>query len=189
MSDDDLYIGPTVLEPGPREPFNSDHLARWVVVPLIVALTALILVLYIFFSTAVVDGDSMAPTLVNGDYLLLTHGDPAPRKGDVVVTRVLDNGLFVELVKRVIAVPGDTVEVRNDVAIVNGVPEPARGQVVDPTYSVSRSRQVIASGYIYVMGDNRPISEDSRYLGPVAISGIKGKAVFIFAPITHVRTL
>jgi signal peptidase I len=190
MSDDDLYIGPTVLAPAPREPNKlADHLARWVIVPLIVALVAIVLIFYVFFSSAVVNGESIAPTLMNGDYLLITHGDSGLQRGDVVVTKVQEQSGPVELVKRVIALPGDTIEIRGDVAIVNGKPEPQRGQLVIPQAAVSRLPMVVPPGAVYVMGDNRAISEDSRYLGPVPMSGIKGRAIFVFAPITHVHPI
>jgi len=190
MSDDDLYIGPTVLAPGPKPPNKiAEAMARWIVVPLMVLVVGIVLVFYVFFSSAVVDGQSMYPTLHSGDYLLITHGVAALRRGDIIVTNVIEGGASTELIKRVIALPGDTVEIRNDVAYVNGTAEPARGQVIDPGFTVSRQPSAVPQGYVYVMGDNRPISEDSRYLGPVPIAGIKGRAVAIFAPITRARTV
>jgi signal peptidase I len=157
------------------------------VVPLIAVLVVIVLVFYVFFSSAVVDGQSMMPTLNNGDYLLITHGASTLNRGDIVVTSVLEKTGPVELVKRVIALPGDTIEIKDDVAWVNGVAEPARGQFVSPAFSVSRGAYVVPSGYVYVMGDNRPVSEDSRYLGPVPLSGLKGRAVLVFAPMTRFK--
>jgi signal peptidase I len=187
---DDLYIGPTVLEPGPPDDSElAGHMARWVVVPLIVLLIAIVLVFYVFFTSAVVSGESMFPTLSNGDYLLITHGAGNLKHGDIVVTLVNETAGPIELIKRVVGLPGDTVEIRQDVAYINGVAEPARGQFVLPQASVSRGPQVVPPGYVYVMGDNRPISEDSRYLGPVPSAGIKGRAVFVFAPIGHIHPL
>jgi signal peptidase I len=187
---DELPIEPSVLEPAPKEPSLFGHrLAKWVLLPLLLWLTGILLVFYVFFSSAVVDGPSMTPTLRSGDYLLVTKGDSPPRRGDVVVTQVDENGVPIELVKRVIALPGDTVEIRSDVAFINGVAEPGRGQVVDGRFSVSRPRITVPADHVYVMGDNRPNSEDSRYFGPVLTSGIKGKAVFVFAPIYRVRPI
>ena len=188
MSDDDLYIGPTALSPAPRDPTKlADLMAKWVVVPLVVLLVAIVLVFYVFFSSAVVDGQSMMPTLNNGDYLLITHGANTLNRGDIVVTSVLEKTGPVELVKRVIALPGDTIEIKDDVAWVNGIAEPQRGQFVSTGFSVSRGAYVVPPGYVYVMGDNRPISEDSRYLGPVPLSGLKGRAVLVFAPVTRFK--
>lgn len=161
----------------------SHHLARWIVIPLLAWLVAIVLVFYVFFSSAVVDGRSMTPTLSNGDYLLITRGYEAPRRGDVVVTHVEEGGRSVELVKRIIAVPGDTVEIRGDVAFVNGINEPLRGQIIDPRFAVSRPKFVIPEGFVYILGDNRAGSEDSRFLGPVPVAGIKGRAVMVYAPL------
>jgi signal peptidase I len=185
---DDLYIGPTALAPAPKDPNKlAGLLARWLVLPLTVSLVVILLVFYILFSSAVVSGPSMKPTLLNSDYLLVTHGDRSPKRGEIIVTSVVEGTRPIELVKRIIALPGDTVEIRGDVAYVNGVAEPARGQIVDPQFAVDRPALVVPAGSIYVMGDNRPVSEDSRDLGPVPISGIRGRAVFLFAPIYRVR--
>ena len=190
MSDDDLYIGPTVLAPGPRDPQGLGYrLAKWVFLPLLLSLLAIVLVFYVFFASAVVDGDSMQPTLASGDFLLVTRSTPTLNRGDVVVAVVNENGTPVELVKRVIALPGDTIEVRNDVAYVNGAAEPERGQYVLPRYSVSRPPEIVPPGDLYVMGDNRPISEDSRYMGPIPESGVRGRAVVVLSPITHFKFL
>jgi signal peptidase I len=188
--DDDLYVGPTVLAPGVKEPNQlADHLARWIVVPLMLGLVAIILVFYVFFSSAVVDGDSMAPTLSSGDYLLITHGAAGLKRGDIIVAKVVEREGTVELVKRVIALPGDTVEIKHDVAYVNGAREPDRGQFVLPRYSVSLGPYKVPSGTVYVLGDNRPISEDSRYIGPVPESGIKGRAIFVVAPLQRIKRI
>ena len=93
--------------------------------PLLFSLIVIVLVFYVFFSSATVRGPSMLPTLLNGDCLLITHGDSSPHRGDIVVTQVDEGGGPIELVKRVIALPGDTVEIRDDVAYVNGSREPA----------------------------------------------------------------
>jgi signal peptidase I len=187
---DELPIGPTVLEPGAKEPGHSSHrLATWMLVPFTLWLVGILLVFYVFFTSVAVEGGSMAPTLRGGDRLLVTHGNPSPQRGDIVVAQVDDDGVPVELVKRVIALPGDTVEILSDVAYVNGSPEPARGQVLNRRFTVSRPRITVPAGHVYVMGDNRPNSEDSRYLGPIPISGIMGKAVFVFAPIYRLRPI
>jgi signal peptidase I len=187
---DELPIGPTVLAPGPKEPNPMRHrIATWMLLPFTLWLIGIVLVFYVFFTSVAVDGSSMAPTLRGGDRLLVTHGNPLPQRGDIVVTEVEEDGEPVELVKRVIALPGDTVEILSDVAYVNGDPEPTRGQVVDSHFAVSRPRITVPAGHVYVMGDNRPNSEDSRYLGPIPISGIMGKAVFVFAPIYRLRPI
>ena len=188
MADDDLYIGPTTLAPAP--PARSgigDRFARRVLVPLALVLLAIVLVFYVLFERGRVDGPSMRPTLHSGDMVLVTKDYPRPQRGDIVFTQVTEQGQPVELVKRVIAVPGDTIEIRDDVAVVNGMPEPARGQITDPGRGASVEQYRVPEGSLYVMGDNRPDSEDSRYIGPVPLSGVMGRVVAIYAPIHRVR--
>lgn len=164
-------------------------LARWLFVPLVILLVSLILILSVFFSTSVVEGESMVPTLLNGDYVLITHRQTELMRGDIIEISVPEPEGSVRVVKRVIGLPGDSVEVRNDVAYVNGVAEPSRGQQVRPEFSVSRPTFVVPKGSIYVMGDNRAVSLDSRYYGPVPLAGLDGRGVLVFAPIGRVRIL
>ena len=170
--------------PGPGQ-----RLAVKLLVPALVALLVIVLVFFVFFTSAVVNGNSMYPTLHNSDYLLVTHGDTNLQRGDIIVTNVDESGQRVELVKRVIGLPSDVVEIRQDVAYVNGHREPERGQVVLPQFAASSPPVTVPRGSIYVMGDNRANSEDSRYLGPVPAAGLKGKAVFVFAPVNRIRVL
>jgi len=167
----------------------GQRLAVKLLVPTLVALLAIVLVFFVFFTSAIVNGNSMYPTLHNADYLLVTHGDTNLKRGDIVVTNVDESGQRVELVKRVIGLPGDVVEIRQDVAYVNGQREPERGQVVLPQFAASSPPVTVPQGSVYVMGDNRANSEDSRYLGPVPLSGLKGRAAAIFAPVTRMRVL
>lgn len=188
MADDGYKTGAPTLSPeSGLEARPADQIARKLLIPLGVLLVALIAIFYVFFGTSRVSGPSMVPTLLDGDRLLLTKGDPNPHRGDIIVTRVIEQGRPIELVKRVIGLPGDTVEIRDDVAIVNGVPEPQRGQLVVPSEGVSVPVQTIPADEMYLMGDNRPVSYDSRYLGPEPIAGASGKVIFIFSPITRIR--
>ena len=188
MPDDDLYIGPTILAPGaPSGQGVGNRLAQKILVPLAVVLLLVVLVFYVFFDRGRVDGPSMLPTLHNADMVLVTKGYPTPHRGDVVFTKTDENGVPIELVKRVIGIPGDTVEVKQDVAYVNGAPEPARGQVVMAAAAGSFVPVVVPPGQLFVMGDNRAVSEDSRYIGTVPLSGVMGRVVAIYAPVTRLR--
>lgn len=183
---DDLYNGPTLLAPGPKEPRVSGNvIASAILIPLILAFAFVIIVFYGVFTAAQVDGPSMAPTLHDTDHVLITHGLKDPKRGDIVVTRVVEPEGPTKLVKRIIGLPGDTVEIRDDVAIVNGVAEPKRGQVTTLEYSLSQPAIRVPAGSIYVMGDNRAVSSDSRDIGPVPESGVVGKVVVIFSPVTR----
>jgi signal peptidase I len=188
MGEEDLPIGPTLLAPGAKEPSDLGHrIAQKILVPLVVLFGVVIIVFYVLFDFGRVSGPSMLPTLRNEDRVLLTKGDPYPRHGDIVITSVDEQGEQVELVKRVIAVPGDMISIEGDRALVNGVPEPERGQVVVPEYASSAPTFTVPPKMVYLMGDNRAVSFDSRWLGPEPIAGIKGKVVAIYSPVTRIR--
>jgi len=190
MPDDELYVGPSLLEPGARDPLDGagHRLASRLLVPIAV-LAFVVLMFYVFFHFSRVDGPSMLPTLRTNDRMLVTKGYPTPRRGDVIVTKVIENGQPVDLVKRVIALPGDTVEIRQDAAIVNGQPEPARGQIIFLPVAVSAAAITVPPGMLYVMGDNRPDSTDSRFIGSVPLRGVLGRAVAIYTPVNRIRMI
>ena len=190
MSSDDLDTGPSLLAPGAREPSGRGmRVARLLFIPLLLILLVVVLVFYVFWAPLTVDGPSMEPMLHTGDRLLVTRGYRTPHRGDIVEIRWNQGGQATELIKRVVALPGDTVEIRADVAWVNGVREPARGQFVERPYAVNVAPYVVPRGYLYLMGDNRAVSEDSRYIGPLPLSEASGKAVALFAPITRMRLI
>ena len=190
MPDDGLYIGPTVLAPGaPDDGGVGNRLAQKILVPLSVLFLMVLLLFYVFFDRGRVDGPSMLPTLRNADMVLVTKGYPVPHRGDVIFTRTVEDGAPIELVKRVIGIPGDTVEVKQDVAYVNGVAEPARGQFVDPARAGSFEPLTVPIGQLFVMGDNRPVSEDSRLIGTVPLAGVMGRVVAVYAPLNRIRRL
>ena len=185
---DDLYVGPTALAPGPKQSSGrGDRIARLILIPLFVLLAMLVLVFFVLFRPVRIDGPSMLPTLRSGDRVLVTRGDQVLERGDVVVMIVDQAEVASELVKRVIAVAGDKVEIREDVAYVNGTREPEYGQVVNPGRSVDVAEITVPEGYVYLMGDNRPLSQDSRFIGPAPLTGLLGKVVAVFAPIQRVQ--
>lgn len=166
---------------------RGNRLALVLLVPLLTLFIVIIAVFYVFFSAIQVDGPSMLPTLRNQDRLLLTHGYPVPARGDIISLRTTINGLPDDIIKRVIALPGDSVEIRADVAYVNGVREPDYGQLIVAGAAVNVPVHVVPAGTLYVMGDNRPVSEDSRYIGPIEQSGVMGRAVAVFSPVNRIR--
>ena len=155
----------------------------------------LILVMLIFllpFRLIVVSGDSMYSTLVDGDYLLLLSNlfYHEPDQGDIVVIgkKTFDNG--TPIVKRVIAKEGQTVDIdfEKGIVYVDGValeedytfsPTMIHGNVIFP--------QTVEDNCIFVLGDNRGVSLDSRYpqIGQIDRREILGKALFVFLPGTH----
>jgi signal peptidase I len=149
-----------------------------------ITLGVVITIFYVVFTTIQIDGPSMSPTLLHGDRVLLTKGYPDPDAGDILSLNVPDeNGRSVRVIKRVVAVGGDTVEVFGDRVYVNGDLAPhGYGEVLEheefyfPPFKVPEDT-------VYVVGDNRGVSYDSRTVGPVPISAINGRVVAIVFPL------
>jgi signal peptidase I len=188
VESDDLYTGPTLLAPGSSD--TGRNLAKRLLIPLALLFFVILVVFYVLFTSIRVQGESMEPTLRDGDRLLITKGYDTPARGDVVVFATLDTRNREEdLVKRVIAVQGDVVEVRQGIALVNGAVEPTRGLLTSPYDPTYVEPFTVPPGSVYVMGDNRPIALDSRSLGPVPVNSVKGEAVYVYAPIGRARSL
>ena len=151
--------------------------------------------LLLLFRVVVVSGTSMNMTLLDGDYLLLLSNSfyREPEQGDIVVVsrNSFENGSA--FVKRVVATEGQTVDIDFELGIVyvDGVAldEPyinnlttTRGGVCFPL--------VVEEGCVFVLGDNRGISLDSRYpaIGQIDTREILGKAIFLMIPGTNRNT-
>lgn len=156
---------------------------------LVMALVSLILVFTLVGRIIGVDGTSMIPTLHDRDMLLLRSIDYHPKQGDVVV---ITKSSFMDqpIVKRVIAVGGQTVRIDYDEGLVyvDGVAldEPYLGEMmVEPGSSfMTNNSLTVPEGSIFVMGDNRNHSTDSRdiRLGTVDERYVLGKALIVLIP-------
>ena len=167
-------------------------------------LVALLLALFIrsFVVQAFkIPSGSMLPTLQIGDHILVNkfvYGVRVPyfgtlivpvgkpRRGDVVVF-IYPQDEDKDFIKRVVGVEGDSVEVRDKRLFVNGEPvadpyarfaEGEDGRTVAPRDNFGPFK--VPAGYIFVMGDNRDRSYDSRFWGPVSLDKVKGKAFLIY---------
>jgi signal peptidase I len=122
-----------------------------------------------------IPSDSMTPTISPGDHLLLDKRDAARvAVGDVVVVRdPLGDGLIV---KRVVALGGDSIGFEDGILVRNGlpVPEPYTADFLDGVYY---GPDVVPPGALYLLGDNRYDSEDSRDFGPVPADTVVGRVV------------
>ena len=179
----------------PAEPIKEDEVARrrrvlfdWAVV-IVVALLVAFLVRTFVLAHFVVDGTSMASTLHDDDRVFvnkLSYRLHDPNRGDVVVLHQISGTSERDLIKRVIALPGETIEVRNCQVFVDG-------RILEEPYL---DEEVLASGscggdvaptsvpedHVYVMGDNRAGSQDSRALGPIDEDDLVGRAFVVFWP-------
>ena len=133
------------------------------------------------FSTATVNGSSMFPNFENGDLLLVLRTDNVDY-GDVVV--IWNSTLGKKLCKRVIGKAGDSIEIVEGVLYRNDkiVQEP----YVDSSLKYSFSKVTVPTGAIFVLGDNRCASTDSRALGSLPLSDLYGKSLFNFTKTLHI---
>ena len=163
---------------------------------LVYMLAVVMVLLMLFFRIIIVDGPSMERTLLNGDYMLLVsnlfYKDPRP--GDVVVVskQAYDNGK--PIVKRVIATEGQEVDIdfEEGIVYVDDVP-------LDEPYTKTLTTlkegnsfpQTVEPGCVFIMGDNRNNSEDSRFadVGFVPHKLVKGRALVCFWPLGSMRTI
>jgi signal peptidase I len=137
---------------------------------------------------------SMEPTLQINDRLIidkLSYDFTAPQRGDVVVfnpPKALRQQNFHDaFIKRVIGLPGDTVEVKNGQVVVNG--SPLKEKYIEAPPSYQWGAVVVPANSYLVLGDNRNNSYDSHYWGFVPRHDIIGKAVFRFYPFTRIGEL
>lgn len=173
----------------------SENTKEWIK-DIVVAIVVSLLILQ-FIKPTIVREHSMEDTLHENDYILLSRqayrlfGDPA--SGDIIVfeselkTHTGDNKL---LVKRIIAVPGDTIEIRDGRVWVNE--EEIEETYVKDGYTTSEMEPVlIPEGMLFAMGDNRQNSMDSRdeRIGLIGLSSVIGKAFFRLYPFDALGTL
>ena len=141
------------------------------------------------FETFVVDGDSMRDTLHHGDRVIVNkfiYRLRPPEAGDIVVFPYPADG-DRDLIKRVVATPGEVVEVRDGQVHVNG-------RVVEENYLTRPDHQDFAPQKVpprsvFVMGDNRGNSDDSRAFGMIHFDDIRGKTWAIFWPLSSLCLL
>lgn len=158
---------------------------RSIIVAVILAFLIRMFVIEIFL----VEGNSMYPVLKNNERLIVNkfiYRLQEPERDDIVVFRHLFERDFI---KRIAAVEGDLFEIRGGQIFVNGI------RIEKPWLPGNKDDNhgpvVVPPGYIFVLGDNRANSMDSRdpAVGFIPLEKIKGRAFFVFWPLSHFRLL
>ena len=134
--------------------------------------------------------ESMVPTLQVGDRFLankFVYHFTDPERGDIVVFDSVDEDVDEALVKRVVGLPGDVVRVEGGTLFVNGEPqdEPYLNTDVVPDLTPPYGPTTVPEGKVFVLGDNRGNSGDSRFFGFVPTETVKGEAFLRFWPLTR----
>ncbi len=150
----------------------------------IFSLVTVLLVTTFLFRHSIVDGSSMENTLHGGEHLIISDLFYTPERGDIIVCEDYETSLRKPIVKRVIGLPGDHIVVTSDYTVyVNGDLLQEDYVYVDfynPTPAVDI---VVPQGEVFVLGDHRNNSTDSRYFGTIKIDSILGRVLFRFYPL------
>lgn len=153
------------------------------VIPYIVIVVVVVLIRTFIITPVKVDGDSMKNTLKNGDILLLYKLSSINRFDIIVLDEEKDNE---KIIKRVIGMPGETVAIKKGKIYIND-------KVIDDEYAYGETsdynKVTLRDNEYFILGDNRLISKDSRYFGPIKENEIKGKIVFRLFPFTKIGTV
>ncbi len=181
-----------------------------------VAVVASLLIMTFLFKTGYVDGQSMSTTMSDGDRYFVSELFFTPSRGDIVVfepdLRALGDTSDVLYVKRIVAVAGDHLEIKSDDGV--NYTTYLNGQVLQEDYLDSFQQTkpadrtlegantlstdengnpcvdiIVPDGYVFVMGDNRLNSQDSRVIGCVDTRRIAGKVLFRFYPFNKIGTV
>ncbi|MBM3462392.1 MAG: signal peptidase I [Armatimonadetes bacterium] len=147
-----------------------------------VAVVTLVIILFVG-RVSIVQGGSMEPSIVTGERILvnlLVYDFYQPRRGDVIVFKN-PHDTSKDYIKRVIALPAETVEILDGATYVNG-------KKLDEPFVTHRDpgrapvKITLKPDELFVMGDNRANSEDSRLWGPLPLRLVRGKASVVFWP-------
>ncbi|WP_274651470.1 signal peptidase I [Paenibacillus humicola] len=159
------------------------ELREWVISLAIAVTVSLLIQNYAFAQTKVLNV-SMQRTLFDGQRLIedkISYHFEHPHRGDIVIINGPESDK--RLIKRVIGLPGDVLDFRNGLVYVNGkkLDEPyVKGQTFSNGLQLPYT---VPANKVFVMGDNRENSMDSREIGPIALSSIEGRAVFRLWPL------
>jgi signal peptidase I len=179
------------IEFSPPVPDEPPAPKRWVLfyewIDSVMGAIVVIFFLFTFIFRAVgVDGFSMVPTLHDKDWVAISGINFVPKRGDIVVV-TQPNNVHVPLIKRIIAVGGDTIDINFTTHVVK-----INGKVINEPYIAAPTARhfdvvfpiTVPKGFVFVMGDNRNESYDSRATGIGMIDDryILGKAEFRFYP-------
>lgn len=167
---------------GSEQPSVQPQVTAWTMARELIETVVLSLIIFLLIRQVIqnyrIEKHSMEPNFYQGQFVLvnkLAYRFGQPERGDVIVFHN-PNNTSEDYIKRIIGLPGDTVDIRNGTVFVNGEP-----LVEDfPHYPIAATENMapvtVSDNYLFVMGDNRPNSSDSRAIGPISQDLAVGKA-------------
>lgn len=179
-----------MTEQAKEEKSWQDNLSDWLI-SIIIAVVLAFAIRTFIVEPYLVSGPSMMNTLQDRERLIVNkfiYYTTDPKKGEIIVFKY-PSDTTRDFIKRVIATGGDTIEIKDGKVFVNGE-QLKEGYIKEPFHTNYR-KAVVPQGHIFVMGDNRNNSEDSRFsdVGFVPLELVKGKASVIFWPLGQMRSL
>jgi signal peptidase I len=169
---------------------------------LLIAIALVALIRTFLFTPTVVSGDSMEPNFHDRQRLIvniLAYSIGEPDYGEVIVFHAPNEDEGKDFIKRVIALPGDEVKVEGDNVYINGkkieedyIKDAIQEQAeLGLTYNNNRNfaERTVPEGKVFVLGDNRPISKDSRDIGFIEFDEIVGRADLVIWPLTDIDVI
>jgi len=176
----------TQIQPSETQPEQTEQTEDWKRFALDILETIILAVVLYFGINAIsarvrVDGFSMVPTLQDGEYILvskLSYKTGVPARGDIIVFS-LPTDQRQDLIKRVIGLPGETVNIQNGTISINGNMLTETYIAQEPLYN---GEWTVPTGQLFVLGDNRNNSKDSHQWGLLPMENIIGKAIIIYWP-------
>ncbi len=161
----------------------------WAWIRELAAIVIIVVIIKSFlFSIITVQGDSMKDTLLSGDRLyvsLLTPRINGYERGDVIIC--FYPGRTDRCVKRIVGLPGETVNIQSGTVYVNGLP--LEEDYLDYTASYNYPSITLEEGEYFVLGDNRPISHDSHSFDVGPVTNIEGKVRFRIWPLNRIGSI
>ena len=161
-------IRDNLLEIQLKERKSNRNLLIWVLVIILAMTMLLVMNTYVFLNIQVLES-SMEPTLYDGD-ILVTNVLRKPDYGDIIIIKDVEN---YWLIKRVVGLGGDTVEIKDGYVYRNGT-KLEEEYLVELTDAKGWTKRTLAENEIFYLGDNRDVSKDSRSLGPCTTDNVVG---------------
>lgn len=172
------------------------------IIETVVIALSIFLIIYLFVSSPhQVNGQSMVPNFQSGEYVLsdkVSYRLGNPKRGDIVVFHAPEaaqcpKGTGCDFIKRLLGLPGETIEVHDNGIWVNGqkLDEPYIPEEFTtlPGPATKNKQLVLGPDEYFAVGDNRPYSSDSRSWGPIRKSDIVGKAFFRYLPLNKMGVI